>query len=145
MTLAAPTELRPAPHGLPAADLDPPVVAEAGDPFAALRVIDLVARLPRGRAIRIDELVDRLNARHVGWLFERPVVTDVLVQLQANWFVDYRNHDGIEIEDGPTGSTLRVEDTTRVDPWIVRQAGRIRARCETALDEFSRRDRPTGE
>ena len=39
-----------------------PVVAESGDPFAAVRVIDLVARLERGRPVRLDDLVDRLNA-----------------------------------------------------------------------------------
>ncbi|HEU4673492.1 MAG TPA: hypothetical protein VFS32_11385 [Candidatus Limnocylindrales bacterium] len=145
MTLAPSPELRPAPPGLPSADLDPPVVAESGDPFAALRVIDLVARLPRDRAIRLDELVDRLNARHLGWLFDRSVVSAVLVQLQSNWIADYRNRDGIEIEDGPSGPTVRIEDSTRVDPWIVGQAARARRACEAALVEFSRRDRATGE
>ena len=144
MTLAPSPELRPAPPGLPSADLDPPVVAESGDPFAALRVIDLVARLPRDRAIRLDELVDRLNARHLGWLFDRSVVSAVLVQLQSNWIADYRNRDGIEIEDGPSGPTVRIEDSTRVDPWIVGQAARARRACEAALVEFSRRDRATG-
>ncbi len=146
MTLtASPLELRPAPSGLPDADLEPPVVAESGDPFAALRVIDLVARIPRGRALRIDELVDRLNARHLGWLFDRAVVSAVLLQLQSNWLVDYRNSDGIVVEDGPSGPTITLEDSSRVDPWIVRQAVRTRARCEADLVEFSRRDRATGE
>jgi hypothetical protein len=145
MSLAPTLELREPPAGLPPADLDPPIVAEAGDPFAALRVIDLVARVPRAVPLRIDDLVDRLNARHLGWLFDRSVVTTVLLQLQANWLVDYRNRDGIEIEDGPLGRTVRIEESSRVDPWIVRQAARARAACEHALLEFSRRDRPTGE
>jgi hypothetical protein len=146
MASTAPSlELRPAPAGMPPADLDPPIVAEAGDPFAALRVIDLVARVPRGVTLRVDELVDRLHARHLGWLFDRSVVTTVLLQLQANWLVDYRNRDGIELEDGASGPTFRLEDSSRVDPWIVRQAMRARGECEAALLEFSRRDRPTGE
>jgi hypothetical protein len=146
MTLAAPSlDLRPAPDGLPLADLEPPVVAETGDPFAALRVIDLVARIRRGSAVRIDDLVDGLNARHLGWLFDRGVVVDVLLQLQSNWRVDYRSSDGIAIEDGPTGPTVAIEDSSRVDPWIVRQARRTRAECEAALLAFSRRDRVTGE
>ena len=33
--------------GLPDPDVRPPTVAEAGDPFAALRVAHLVARIPR--------------------------------------------------------------------------------------------------
>ncbi len=41
--------LRPAPAGLPDPAIAPPTVAEAGDPFTAIRVIDLLARLERGR------------------------------------------------------------------------------------------------
>src|SRR5262249_1392776 len=62
--------LRTAPPGLPAVDARPPVIAESGDPFAAARVIDLVARLPRGRALPIATIVDRLNASYPDWLFE---------------------------------------------------------------------------
>jgi len=138
-------ELRPAPAGLPSADLDPPVVAESGDPFAALRVADLLARVPRGRAIRLDDLVDALNARHLGWLFDRRVLTSTLVQLQSNWIADYRNADGILVEEGASGATVTVEDSSRVDPWMVRQAQLLRAACEAALVEFGRRDRVTGE
>jgi hypothetical protein len=145
MLAVASLDLRPAPDGLPAADLEPPVVAETGDPFAALRVIDLLARVPRGQTIRIDDLVDGLNARHLGWLFDRGVVVDVTLQLQSNWLVDYRNSDGIVVEEGPSGPTLTIEDSSRVDPWIVRQAQRTRDECEAELVAFSRRDRVTGE
>ena len=37
---------------------------------------------------------------------------------------DYRNSSGIVIEDGEYGPTVEIEDSTRVDPWIVRQAER---------------------
>ena len=137
--------LRPAPRGLPVEAPRPPVVAESGDPFTAARVIDLVARLPRGRALAIASLVDRLNALHPDWLFEPRVVVDALVQLQANWMTDYRNTTGIVLEDGPAGGTLLVEDSTRVDPWIVRQLERELARCRDVLAGFSRRDRLSGE
>ncbi|HUQ43142.1 MAG TPA: hypothetical protein VM451_01840, partial [Candidatus Limnocylindria bacterium] len=63
-------QLRPPSPGMPAADLAPPVIAESGDPFAALRVVDLVARLERGRPIRLTAIVDRLNATNLDWLFE---------------------------------------------------------------------------
>jgi hypothetical protein len=139
------TALRPAPEGLPATDLRPPTVAESGDPFAALRIIGLVARLERGRAIRLDDIVDRLNATHVDWLFDRPVVRDVLIALQANWMADYRNASGIVLDDGVYGPTVTVEDSSRVDPWIVRQAQREAAACRERLDAFARRDRATGE
>lgn len=137
--------LRPAPAGLPAIELRPPLVAESGDPFAAARIIDLVARLPRGRALPLAWLVDRLNAVHLDWLFEERVVADAVLQLQANWMTDYRNQTGIVLEDVAGVPTLTIEDSTRVDPWIVRQAERELARCRRVLLEFSGRDRPTGE
>ncbi|HJP88057.1 MAG TPA: hypothetical protein VJ850_03365 [Candidatus Limnocylindrales bacterium] len=136
--------MRPAPAGMPAADAAPPVVAESGDPFAALRVVDLVARVPRGEPVALRALVDRLNATHLDWLFSERVVADVLLQLQANWMADYRNTSGIVVDDGPNGATLVIEDSTRVDPWIVRQAQRLAGECRAALDDFSRRDRVTG-
>ncbi len=132
---------RPAPTGLPDPQIQPPTVAEAGDPFAALRVIDLVARLERGRPIRIDDLVDRLNGAYLDWLFSREVVVDTLIALQANWMTDYRNASGISLEEGPYGATVTVEDSSRVDPWIVGQAQRAAAACRQALDDFARRDR----
>jgi hypothetical protein len=132
--------LRPAPADLPDPGLAPPVVAESGDPFTALRVIDLVARIERGRPVRLDDLVDALNARHLDWLFERAVVADTLVALQANWMADYRNASGIVLDDGPLGPTVTLEDSSRVDPWIVRQAQRTAAACRDLLAEFARRD-----
>jgi hypothetical protein len=133
---------RPAPAGLPDVRIQPPMIAEPGDPFGALRVIDLVARMARGHPVRLDDLVDRLNATHLDWLFTRPVVVDALVALQANWMADYRNSSGIVLEDGPSGPTVTLEDSSRVDPWIVRQAQREAAECRRLLDEFARRDRP---
>jgi hypothetical protein len=130
---------------MPVADIVPPVVAESGDPFAALRVVDLVARLQRGQPISLSAVVDRLNATHLGWLFEARVVADAILQLQANWLADYRNTSGIVIEDGPSGALLTIEDSSRVDPWIARQAQRLADTCRSALAEFSRRDRPTGD
>jgi hypothetical protein len=133
---------RPAPAGLPDTRLQPPTIAESGDPFATLRVIDLVARMARGHPVRLDDLVDRLNATHLDWLFTRSVVVDALVALQANWMADYRNSSGIVLEEGPSGPTVTLEDSSRVDPWIVRQAQREAAECRCLLDEFARRDRP---
>jgi hypothetical protein len=135
--------LRPAPAGMPDPAIAPPVVAEAGDPFTAVRVIDLLARLERGTPVRLADVADRLNASYLDWLFTVPVVADVALQLQANWMTDYRNSSGIVVEDGSLGPTVAIEDSSRVDPWIVRQARREAARCTERLSEFSRLDRPT--
>jgi hypothetical protein len=137
--------LRAAPAGLPELALAPPVVAESGDPFTTLRVIDLLARIERGRPVRLADIVDRLNATWLDWLFPRSVVADVAVALQSNWMADYRNSSGIVLDDGPYGATIEIEDSSRVDPWIVRQAERQAAACRERLAAFSRLDRPTGE
>jgi len=135
--------LRPAPSGLPDPAISPPTVAESGDPFSAVRVIDLLARLARGRPIRVADIAERLNATYLDWLFSVSVVADVALQMQANWMADYRNSSGIVVEDGPYGSTITIEESSRVDPWIVRQARREAASCTERLAEFSRRDRLT--
>ena len=132
--------LRPPPDGLPDPAIVPPTIAEAGDPFTAVRVIDLLARIERGTPIRLADIVDRLNATYLDWLFTVPVVADVALQLQVNWMSDYRNSSGIVVEDGPLGPTIAIEDSSRVDPWIVRQAQREAASCTERLAEFSRRD-----
>lgn len=137
--------LRPAPPGLPDPNVMPPTIAESGDPFTALRVIDLVARLERGRALRLADIADRLNAHYLDWWFSPGVVADVVLQLGSNWMADYRNSSGIVVADGPSGPTLTIEDSSRVDPWIVRQAQRASASCTERLAEFSRRDRPSGD
>jgi hypothetical protein len=123
--------------GLPAADLRPPVVAAAGDPFTDLRVVHLVARLPRGEPVRLRDVVDRLNAEHLDWAFSREAVVAAVVQLQANWMADYRNSDGIVVRDGAAGPELIVEDSSRVDPWVVRQVQRLHARCAQQLRAFA--------
>lgn len=135
--------LRPAPLGLPDPGIHPPTIAETGDPFTSVRVIDLLARLERGRPIRVTDVVERLNVTYLDWLFSQAVVADVVLQLQANWMADYRNGSGIVLDEGPYGVTLTIEDSSRVDPWIVRQALRAAASCTERLAEFSRRDRPT--
>ena len=77
--------------GLPDPNIRPPTVAQTGDPFAALRVAHLVARLPRGKPVRLRDVVDRLNAEYLDWSFSRPVVVAVVVQLQANWMADFQD------------------------------------------------------
>ncbi len=138
-------ELRPAPEGLPGVDLVPPTIAESGDPFAAARIAALLARVERGRPIRIADIVDRLNATYLDWMFSTAVVADTALQLQANWMTDYRNTAGIVVDDGEYGPTIQIEDSSRVDPWIARQVQRHVAECRERLQAFSRLDRQAGE
>ncbi len=129
-------QLRQTP-GLPDPHIQPPSVAEAGDPFSQLRVVHLLARVPRGVALRVRDIADQLNADYLDWSFSREVVVATVVQLQANWLTDYRNSDGIVLSDGPAGPELTIEDSSRVDPWIVRQAERLRVTCTVQLSEFA--------
>lgn len=137
-------ELRHPPAGLPDPRIAPPVIAESGDPFTTLRVVDLVARIRRGQPVALRGIVDRLNGTYLDWLFSERVIADVVVQLAANWAADFRSTGGVIIEDGPFGPTITIEDSPRVDPWIVRQAQRTAVACHAALVEFSRRERVTG-
>jgi hypothetical protein len=123
--------------GLPEPDLRPPIVAESGDPFADLRVVHLLARIPRGAPVRIRDVVDRLNAEQLDWSFSRSVVMAAAVQLQANWLTDYRNTSGIVLQEGVAGPEIIVEDSARVDPWIVRQVERLLVRCRERLRAFA--------
>lgn len=132
-------QLRPT-EGLPDPDIQPPTVAEAGDPFSQLRVVHLLARVPRGTPLRVRDIVDQLNADYLDWSFSREVVVATVVQLQANWLTDYRNSDGIVLVEGPVGPELTIEDSSRVDPWIVRQAERLVVACREQLAEFAIED-----
>jgi hypothetical protein len=138
-------DLREAPAGLPDPSIQPPTVAESGDPFTTLRVIDLLARVERGVPVRLADVAARLDATWLDWHFPVPVVADVVLQLQANWMADYRNASGIVVDDGPYGPTVAIEDSPRVDPWIVGQARRAEDACRELLLEFARRDRPPGD
>ena len=123
--------------GLPDPDVRPPTIAERADPFAELRVVHLLARIPRGEQIRVRDIVDRLNAEYVDWSFSREVVVAAAIQLQANWQADYRNSDGIILDEGAAGAEITIEDSSRVDPWIVRQADRLHAESVERLRAFA--------
>lgn len=118
-------------------------MAEPGDPFAALRVLELVARLERGRPVLLDDLVAALNVRYLDWVFDRSVVADALVALQVNWMADFRNASGIVLEESPYGPAVTLEETARISAWLVGQAQRTAAECHRQLAEFSRREGPT--
>jgi hypothetical protein len=87
--------------------------------------------------VRLRDIVDRLNAEHVDWSFSRPVVATAILQLQANWLADYRTVDGIRVADDLSGGTVEIEDSQRVDPWIVRQVVRLADTCRERLHAFA--------
>ena len=68
--------LRSAPAGMPDTNVRPPTIAESGDPFTALRVVGLLARIERGAPVRLVDIADRLNAAYTDWIFPTEVVAD---------------------------------------------------------------------
>ena len=123
---------------LPDPNIRPPTVAESGDPFAALRICHLFARLPRGVPVRIRDVVDLLNVDYLDWSFSRSVVISVAVQLQSNWVADFRTSAGFELTDGERGEELTIEDSPRAGPWLVRQVERLAAESREQLAAFAR-------
>ena len=124
--------------GLPDPDISPPVIAESGDPFAAVRIVHLLARIPRGRPVRVRDVVDALNGRWLDWSFDRRVVVDAIIQLQSNWMSDYRAVEGIMLDRDAYGETVTIEDSPRVDPWMVLQVRALANTCAERLREFTR-------
>lgn len=98
----------------------------------------LIARLPRGEVVRLRDMVDRLNADYLDWSFSRSVVAAVCVQLQSNWVADFRTSVGFELRDGDRGDELIIEDSSRVEPWLLRQVARYAAECQEQLRKFAR-------
>ena len=89
----------------------PPVIAEARSPFTAVRVAALLLARSRGFGERVAAVADALNAAHTDWLFETRVVSDELLQLQSNWFSDFRTTTGFALSDSPNGTLLHLEDS----------------------------------
>ena len=105
---------------------------------------------PRGGTERIAAIVDALNAAHLDWMFEARVVADELLQLQANWFGDFRTAAGFVVSDGTgaaasSGATLQLEDSPRMSGWLERQVEKADAACRAELDAFARSDRAAGD
>lgn len=124
--------------GLPDPHVRPPTIAEPGDPFASLRVAHLVARIPRGAPVRLRDMVDQLNSDYLDWSFSRPVVATAVVQMQSNWTADFRSQKGFELSEGPHGEEVMLEDSARIEPWLVRQVDRLAAECDQRLRSFAR-------
>jgi hypothetical protein len=62
------------------------------------------------------------------------------VQLQSNWVADFRTSTGFELREGDRGDELVIEDSTRVEPWLVRQVERLGVECREALRTFARNE-----
>ena len=83
-------QLGAAPLDMPDPRVAPPQIARSGDPFARLRIIHHLSRLPRNVTLPVREVVGSLNAAFLDWYFSEKVLLAELVQLQANWALSFR-------------------------------------------------------
>ena len=123
--------------GMPETDLTPPQIARVGDPFATLRLVAFVARLRRNETLQLRDVVASLNAAYLDWYFPEKVVLAALVQLQANWSISYHGDDRIVLDRNERGHTLLIVDSTKMTPFLVGQATRLREECDEELRRFS--------
>jgi hypothetical protein len=137
--------LDPAPAGLPDPDLSPPQIARVGDPFAGLRLVTFLARIKRNATHQLRDVVTSLNAAYLDWYFHEKVVLAWLVQLQANWSIAYHGEDRIVLDRNERGHTLLIVDSTKMTPFLVAQANRLRDECDEELRRFALGDGVTSD
>lgn len=136
MTTESPLLGPPLP-GMPDADVTPPQIARVGDPFAMLRLVAFVARLRRNATLQLRDVVASLNAAHLDWYFPEKVVLAGMVQLQANWSISYHGEDRIVLDRNERGHTLLIVDSSKMTPFLVGQANRLREECDEELRRFA--------
>jgi hypothetical protein len=132
-----PPMLGAAPPGMPEPDLVPPQIARVGDPFASLRLVHFIARLRRNATHQLRDVAVALNAAYLDWHFPEKVVLAGLVQLQANWTISYHGEDRILLDRNERGHTLLIVDSTKMTPFLVVQATRLRDACDEELRRFA--------
>lgn len=123
--------------GMPETDLTPPQIARIGDPFATLRLVAFIARLRRNETLQLRDVVASLNAAYLDWYFAEKVVLAGLVQLQANWSISFHGEDRIVLDRNERGHTLLIVDSTKMTPFLVAQANRLKDECDEELRRFS--------
>ena len=129
--------LGPPVPGMPETDLAPPQIARIGDPFATLRLVASLARLRRNETLQLRDVVASLNAAYLDWYFSEKVVLAGLVQLQANWSISFHGEDRIVLDRNERGHTLLIVDSTKMTPFLVAQANRLKDECNEELRRFS--------
>jgi hypothetical protein len=122
---------------MPETDLNPPQIARVGDPFATLRLVAFVTRLRRNEMLQLRDVVAALNAAYLDWYFPEKVVLAGLVQLQANWSISFHGEDRIVLDRNERGHTLLIVDSTKMTPFLIAQANRLKDECDEELRRFS--------
>jgi hypothetical protein len=91
----------------------------------------------RNATHQLRDVVGSLNAAYLDWYFPEKVVLAELVQLQANWSISYHGDDRIVLDRNERGHTLLIVDSTKMTPFLVTQANRLREACDEELRRFA--------
>jgi hypothetical protein len=126
-----------APDGMPDPTVAPPQIARSGDPFARLRIVHHLSRLPRNATLTLREVVASLNATFMDWYFSEKVVLAELVQLQANWAISFHGDDRIVLDRDERGHTLLIVDSTRMTGFLVGEGRRAADETDEELRRFT--------
>src|SRR4029079_4006868 len=123
------------PGGMPDPELAPPQIARSGDPFARLRIVHLLSRLPRNTTLQLRDVLGWLNATFLDWSFNEMVLLATLVQLQANCSISFHGDDRIVLDRNERGHTLLIVDSSRMNSFLGAEA---RPAADEAEDELRR-------
>lgn len=129
--------LADAPDEMPDPGVAPPQIARSGDPFARLRIVHFVSRLPRNTTLQLRDVVTALNAAFLDWYFSEKVVTAELVQLQANWSISFHGDDRIVLDQNERGRTLLIVDSSRMASFLVAEGRRAADEADEELRRFT--------
>jgi len=100
-------------------------------------VVHFLARVKRNTTHQLRDVVATLNATYLDWYFPEKMVLAELVQLQANWAISFHGEDRIVLDRNERGHTLLIVDSTKMTPFLVGQATRLRDEAEEELRRFS--------
>ena len=125
------------PDGMPDPALAPPQIARSGDPFARLRIVHLLSRLPRNSTLQLRDVLGWLNATFLDWSFNEKVLLATLVQLQANWSISFHGDDRIVLDRNERGHTLLIVDSSRMNSFLVAEGKRAAVEAEEELRRFT--------
>jgi hypothetical protein len=133
----ATSPLANAPDGMPDPELAPPQIARSGDPFARLRIVHLLSRLPRNTTLQLRDVLGWLNAAFLDWSFTEKVLLATIVQLQANWSISFHGEDRIVLDRNERGHTLLIVDSSRMTAFLVAEGRRAADEAEDELRRFT--------
>jgi hypothetical protein len=125
------------PDGMPDPELAPPQIARSGDPFARLRIVHLLSRLPRNTTLQLRDVLGWLNAAFLDWSFTEKVLLATIVQLQANWSISFHGEDRIVLDRNERGHTLLIVDSSRMTAFLVAEGRRAADEAEDELRRFT--------